>query len=326
MPVTRNDPALVYLKPSVAITGPTGPAFNSTGPTGATGPALDGMTGPHGVTGPIGATGPTGPSGTTGSTGFRGNTGPAGSGEETGPVGSDGEDGPPGPTGNTGPTGRTGSQGKPGGPTGVLGGTGPTGKGNYGGVPVAFFTDNETFLTNAPHYIGPASIASPWGFAEFGGSTIGLVPIYVPYARTFTQMVVELQQAYFPTVGIRLGIYNCGDDMHPTTVLYDSGLILPTAKGRMGASFSIPLEARPYYLAVSGNQGMNFRAVESDKMLPVLGWRKYAPAFSSNTWRGENTGALRYFTFSWSGVLPFPDLTSSPDISYYLAIPIVGIR
>lgn len=320
MTVTRNDPAPVYQLPTIAIDGPTGPVPNFTGPTGHQGPPFPyGDTGPQGVTGYVGATGPTGGSGTTGVTGARGNTGPAGNGDTTGFTGPSGDQGPDGPTGPTGMMGRTGPQGHPGGPSGVTGATGPTGTGNVGGIQAPFFVDNEAYLV--PDAM-PVQVGDAWAGSSLSANTIALMPVFVPFARTFTQIVCESTAAKFATVFMRLGIYNCNENMRPTTTVFESGQILPIIDGRMSANMSVALEAKPYFLAIAVSTASSFVALSTAKHLPVLGWRK-------------NTGAATWSTeipaLSFSGLLggwtinsPLPDLTaktlSASNFTYLIGI------
>jgi hypothetical protein len=222
MTVERNDSAAILQKPDVIIAGPTGPV-GATGPTGPQGDAS--LTGPTGAKGPTGVTsalGPTGPDRMTGPTGPRGATGPLDTEGGTGAQGFWGDWGPDGPTGPTGPTGRAGSKGPSSSPRGITGGMGPVGAGSVGGLSVPFFVDNETYLTMPMGRFGGGMIGASPGYTDIYASTVWLVPVFVPYRRVFTQIVVESGQSRVGDVGLRLGIYDCTEDMQPTVPIYDS--------------------------------------------------------------------------------------------------------
>jgi hypothetical protein len=323
MPVRSNHSAPISEIQPVTLTGPTGPQTGVTGPIGMMGLSVTGPAGPIGVSGPVGPPGATGLGGFTGPTGAFGATGPQGGSEGTGPTGDYGEWGPDGPEGNTGPLGRTGSAGRPGGPTGVSGATGPTGAGNIGGVEVPFFVDSETFLTASMLSCGPND--SPWGYASVSTGTIALLPVFVPFARHYTEMVCESQQALYPTIAMRLGIYDCGNDMHPTVPLFDSGQILPIGQGRMGAFFDLDLVAKPYWLAISITQSSNFRAFSNAKLFPVLGYQRYTVVFDpKQNWRFE-AGPIYFNGSGWNFNTALPDLTAKTLSSGGASI-ILGIR
>jgi len=304
MTITRDDPARVYQLPSIAITGATGPVSNITGSTGPTGArAPTGPTGVTGVQGEMGATGPTGASKATGVTGPRGATGPRGNSDTLGPTGYAGDQGLDGPTGNTGPMGRTGAQGRGGGPRGITGTTGLTGTGNVGGTIVPFFGDSEAFLVSP---MTPIAGSSSWGYGALASGAIALSPVFVPFARTYTQIVCESQSARLPSVRMRMGIYNCDENMQPTTVAFDSGAMTPIGAGRMSAVMSVALAAKPYYLALEVEFGHNFRALNSAQILPVLGWKRYPPA-TAEQW--STNIVARNYTGGASFSSPLPDLT-----------------
>ena len=308
MPVTANQPALIYQRYFSALIGPTGP-LGGTGPVGVAGATGIGPTGPKGYRGYYN-TGPTGPSGVTGFTGPLGWTGPQGFGSETGPQGDGGDwgiDGPTGDTGSIGPTGHLGPGGNA--PTGITGVSGSTGTGDYGGTDAPFFYDSEVFLTTPT--LGVANqTGSPWGFGSTNLFHITLVPVFVPFARTFTEIAVEVAQTYYPTIGIQLGIYDCGADMHPTLPLFDSGLIAPLGKGRMTAAFSLALQAKPYYLAISANQAVSIRTFSAAYVVPTLGMKRYSPIWGTNDWMFETVALDTTAGGSWGSPSPFPDLSA----------------
>jgi hypothetical protein len=321
MSVERNDPAAVHEKPEVIIPGSTGPV-GATGPTGAQGAAsVTGPTGPQGVTGLTGALGATGPGQSTGPTGPRGATGPLDTEGGTGATGPWGEWGPDGPTGPTGPTGRVGSQGAPGGPHGGTGAVGPTGMGNIGGLQVPFFGDPEVYLTT-PTIIFGAGNDVPWNYREFTAATIYLMPVFIPYARTYTEMVVESYEVRILDVGFKLGIYDCTEDMQPTVPLFGSSHQGPNGKGRMGVSFSLALSAKPYYLAFMCNYTERFRVFWGDEVAMSLGWRKYA---DNSKWQFEIV-ALQTSYFNYNYNLGFVDLTSKTDVKPGNSLLMIGIR
>lgn len=327
MPVKSKFPAPIYQKPVIAVTGTTGPQTGVIGPTGPFGPRLPiGPTGVTGPTGPLTRVGPTGVGGLTGPTGAVGATGPSGGGEGTGPEGYYGDDGLEGPTGSTGATGRTGPAGRPGGPRGITGGSGPTGTGSVVGMSVPFFADNETFLTPPTTEIGQG--AAPWSYSQVSANTIYLMPVLVPHARHFTQIVVDSYQAssVFSGIGLRLGIYDCGNDMHPTVPVFDSGLIIPVGQGRMGAVMAVDLQPKPYYLAMASNSATFWRVFGGDKLVPVLGWARYPPT-TGNIWKFENIALIYRNTGLWLPGSAFPNLTA---VSVGLAVNnnslMIGIR
>ena len=148
--------------------------------------------------------------------------------------------------------------------------------------------------------------------------------MYVPFARTFTSIVIESYQAVYPTDRMRLGVYDCDQNMHPTVPVFDSGNISPIGIGRIMASGSFALQAKPYYLALlTDTFGINFRGYAADQYLMTLGWRKYA---DNSAWMYDSPG----MTYSGGGYAPFPDLTlkTTPSLKLMDAggIPLIGIR
>jgi hypothetical protein len=313
-------PEPVLTRPVVVVGGHTGPAG---GPTGATGP--------QGITpGPTGVMGPTGPTGVfgTGPTGERGETGPTGPTGVTGPLGF-GPDGPPGPTGDTGPTGGLGPTGPKGatgvtgsatGPTGPAGPVGPLGGGSICGQQVPFFGDPSIYLT--------MPIMSNFPISSVSGppNRMSLVPIYIPYARLYTTMMLDMSPDN-PAARIRMGIYDCDGDMHPTVPLMDSGQIL-VIDGLNFISFNLVLSPKPYYIAYWANSSPSIAGILGRYIVQTLGFKAegsgYAQPMHHIAYLGKTFGP------------PFPDLTlddgytlqfvSQSGNTDVFAYPIIGIR
>jgi hypothetical protein len=303
-------PAPILARPVVVVGGPTGPFGGPTGPQGVTGPL--GMTGPVGALGPTGSVGFTGPAGSaatftgpTGSTGPAGSPGAAGTGA-TGPAGvasSTGATGPTGPLGLSGTVGPTGPAGGPTGPTGVTGLTGPTGPASGptgptgvdggGAVAVPFFADANVYL--AGEHLANLSNAS----LSVLSNTLLLRPIHIPRARTYTQICFEIIGTD-AAAAIRVGLYDCTTDMHPTVPLCDSGDLVQLLPGLMTFSFSLNLDAKPYYLAWISIGSFTARCWQGSQFLDTLGIRTTSGGFTSPV------GFLTYATVY--GALP--NLTS----------------
>jgi hypothetical protein len=314
MTVKHNDLAAITQKPVVVITGLTGPV-GATGPTGPQGPAaITGATGPTGERGPVGATGPTGLSIFTGPTGPQGETGPLDLQGGVGPTGWQGWYGDDGPTGSTGFTGRQGKIG----PTnrlgipGITGPAGVTGAGNYGGMSVPFFMNSEVFLM-PPYFSNRGNDTYYWGNAG-NPNTFSLYPIYVPYRRLFSLIAVQSQQALYPTIKFKVGIYDTDADMRPTVPIFESPPVFPIGPGRILVDCNVDLLQKPYYLAWAGNgYNMSFRFFH---VMQTLGLKKYP--FNSwfptdpGQWRG---GAESMFyqpaDFHWFFDMPFPNLSGA---------------
>jgi hypothetical protein len=313
MTVERNNPAAVLQKPEVIVSGPTG-SVGAIGPTGPMGPpSLTGATGPPGERGAYN-TGPTGSDGVTGPMGPRGETGPEGIGGLTGSTGWWGDWGDDGPTGPTGATGRQGAIGAGGGPRGVTGGLGPTGIGSYGGLQVPFFVDRETYLVTPQIQLASSGgygglRTTDWYYRALNSVTIYLVPVFVPYARKYTEMVIEPYQDR-AGINFKLGIYDCDlATMRPTVPIYDSDSLTPIYKGRMAVNFDLDLQAKPYYLAlVTDTWGVYFRTFGSNDVAMSLGWRKYA---DNSKWMFESVALSFNASFFnwWYFNTPLPDLT-----------------
>jgi hypothetical protein len=287
-------PEPIPARPVVVVGGHTGPAGGPAGPTGLPGiePGPTGNTGPTGPTGKFG-TGPTGPASDTGPTGPTGLTGPEGTGPE-GPTGPSGDVGWTGPMGDTGPTGPTGVTGPATGPTGPYGPVGPGGSGNICGQMVPFFVDPTMYLTmpvsnNFPLF----SVAGP-------PDRISLVPVYVPYARLYTALVAQVYQTN-PSILFRMGIYDCGPNMHPTVPLVDSGNLTPVA-GIMSVPFSVALSPKPYFLAFWSNGSPQMIGILGQYLVPTLG-------FDSDTFNFTTPVHHLYYTGKIYGGV-FPDLTA----------------
>jgi hypothetical protein len=313
MSILFKDPALITTRPIVVVRGSTGPV-GALGPTGLQGAgSVTGATGPRGITGPFG-TGPTGPNAETGPAGPRGATGPSDVSSSPGSTGWYGNWGDDGPTGITGSAGRTGPAGLAGGPKGVSGTTGPIGVGSYGGLTTPLFADSETYLT--PPYSRYVQVDA-LSYFQLASNTMALVPIYVPFARTFTEMVVDSFQGRAPGVFFRLAIYDCTANMHPTVALVQSGNIQVGGAGRIGFTFSYALAAKPYYLAFVQNTALvQFRCLTGNQIMPVLGMRKYV---DNSQWMFE-TCLLKYTSNSpfYNYSSGFIDLTSkvAPDLDF----------
>jgi len=306
--VRSNDRSLIVDKPVVVIEGATGLPGGPTGPDGPEGAAAaTGPTGYVGPTGPMGFTGPAGVGAITGPTGPLGETGPTGGGGFTGWEGYYGPPGDTGPTGVAGPTGRVGSTGSASAPTGGSGTTGTAGIGNVGGIQVPLFHAQEVYLTTP--LIETGSYPSNWEYQGLGALTVYLIPVFVPFARTYTEIAVDSYQAYiYYGERMRLGIYDCNTDMHPTVPIFDSGTISPIGKGRMTASFSLALQPKPYYLAVYADSGIALRCFSITTLNQTLGLVRFSPASFNVGWRTES------FALSWHEFYisfgPLPDLTA----------------
>lgn len=322
MTIKTTLPASLMERPDVFIPGATGDV-GATGPRGPRGlTSAPGPAGPTGVMGPPGDVGDTGPYQSVGVTGPQGATGLSNNEGGTGQWGDWGEWGPDGPTGDTGPTGRVGEDGPGISPVGITGPTGPTGMGSIGGLQVPFFGHSEVYLTAAALPIGhPANNTVSWAYREFNSSTIYLVPIFVPYARTFTEMVIDSYRAEYVTNGFKLGIYNCTPEMRPTNPIFDSNHIGPIGKGRMAVGCNVSLEAKPYYLALMVNSTQYYKCFASDEIAMVLGWRKYV---DNSQWMFESP-TFQTQTFYSNYNVGFVDL-STIQLYYLNAFIMIGIR
>jgi hypothetical protein len=311
------DPAEIMVKPVVVIGGPTGPV-GGLGPTGPEGAApVTGATGPYGSTGSMGITGPTGPDHFTGSTGPPGATGPL---EIDGPTGATGWWGLWGDQGFTGPTGSTGARGAigiPATPTGITGGIGPTGRGNYGGVSAPFFADPQVFLT-----IPFVKWTREKTYRQLSAGALYLTPVFLPFARHCTQIVVDSYQSVYPTVRLWLSIYDCDDNMHPTVPLFGSVAINSIPQGQVSAFCNLDLAARPYYLGFLLDTGEYFATIDTDMIPVLLGWRKYD---DNSRWMFEAQQLYYRGNFTYG---TFPTLTDVPQSDLVLSTSAVwiGIR
>ena len=287
-------PVRIEARPVAVISGHTGPSGGPTGPTGPQGSVS--ITGATGVTGPRGlmGTGPTGPGAFTGPTGALGATGPFGEGPQ-GPEGPQGFMGYTGPTGATGLQGERGATGPATGPTGPGGPIGPPGTGNVAGTSSPAFFNELTFLT-MPMPGNQGLVDEP-----ILKDTIILIPVYIPMPRLYTQMVVHCLTTN-PDGRFRMGIYACDNDMHPTTVVVDSGNLIPV-NGMMEISFSKTLAARPYYMAIWTGSTIYFRAYQGYGVPQTLGLR-----CNSGGWTNFIHNISYVSTFDEGD---FPDLTSN---------------
>lgn len=314
--MTQPDPILVRTRPVRVTRGTTGPAG---GPAGVTGPQGIAVTGPTGMTGPdgIAMTGPTGP-GITGPTGPVGATGPVGEG----PMGPPGEPGFMGFTGPEGPTGMVGPQGVTGpatGPTGPAGPNGPPGAGNICGLNVPVFYDPNTFL------IPPAVTNNPLIDVIHTPDLIALYPIFVPYGRVYTSMVIHCRTVN-SSGRFRMGIYDCTETMQPTVPIFDSGNLVPDFNGLISVPMNIALSPKPYYVALWTGSPIMFKGMQGYYTIQALGLR-----CNSGGW----TDFIHNITYDWAfdeGDLPILELAGGYHLnsasSYYVnvGIPILGIR
>ena len=100
---------------------------------------------------------------------------------------------------------------------------------------------------------------------------------------------------------IRVGLYDCTVDMHPTVPLCDSGDLVPLLPGLMTFTFSLNLDAKPYYLAwISTGSAFTARAWSGSGFLDTLG------IISNSSGFGASIGNLTY-TRAYG---PLPNLTS----------------
>jgi len=325
MPVKQHDPAPITLKPTVVlgITGALGPP-GLPGPEGSS--LAIGTTGPRGMTGPVGDFGATGSNAGTGPTGPRGATGPP-EVIELGPTGWWGDWGDEGPTGITGFAGRTGVPGNAGGPAGITGTVGPTGAGSYGGLQAPIFAASEVYLT--PTYLNRFNVdwTGKLEYYQVSNGVIILVPVFVPFPRSFTELVVDSYQERSFGVFFRMALYDCDVNMHPTVPLIQSPDIIPGGQGRIGFSFSsLALQAKPYYFAfLSNTYGVYYRAMASYQPAPVLGWRKYA---DNTQWMFEAV-QMKYSNFNYGYNQGFINLTAmtTPDLDFASgAVLLMGMR
>jgi hypothetical protein len=323
MSVRFKDDSLISGKPIVVVGGPTG----LLGPAGVAGPegppAVTGATGPTGEPGSMGLIGPTGRDMPTGPVGPRGETG-AQRFDDTGPTGPYGDDGPQGPTGSLGDTGITGPTGPRGGQTGPVSDlTGPTGASAIAVSQVPFFADPDVFLT-VPVLTHFEDGQRYWAMST---NMICLVPIFVPYARLFTQIAVENYTSYNYLARFRLGIYDCDQTMHPTVPLFSSESIappVPLTGGRYVVPMSTPLQPKPYFLAYWGSgTAMTLKAFESNQIPAVLGLQKRFFTADNNTFFQTHVGAL---SFGQTYGPPFPNLTSQTLTRGSSFLPMMGIR
>ena len=294
-------PTVIAAQPVVVVGGPTGAFGGPPGPTGPTGTVS--TTGPTGSTGPTGAfgTGPTGAPGSTGPTGIQGFTGPPGVGVQ-GPTGDQGFMGFTGPTGPTGNRGATGTPGPATGPTGPAGPVGPPGAGNIAGQQVPFFTDPTMFLTM------PISSNIPLSNDSTFANRISLIPVFVPYSRTYTSMAVQITVSDPSGSSLfKMAIYDCDQNMHPTVPLAECDDFIP-AIGLMTWLFSVTLSPKPYYMAFWCNAPIYVTAVPGGYVVPTLGIGSNSSGF---------TFPIHNLYYDGKSYGPsFPDLTH--DDSYTL--------
>lgn len=244
-------------------------------------------------------------------------TGPFGAGPEgpTGPQGFIGYTGATGPTGTVGPTGIVGPDT---GPTGPGGPVGPLGSGNICGMSTPYFTDTETFL------IMPVAANAPLGTTSVEPDKIILIPIYIPFARTYTQLAIQSYQDN-PAARFRLGIYDCDEEMHPLNPIVDSGNLAPTMDINT-ITFSQALSPKPYYLAIWCGSALTFRSYPGTYVIQSLGLR-----CTSAGWERLIHNLSYDVTFDEGD---FPDLTGNDDYTMNTAAtfsftegePIIGIR
>lgn len=245
------------------------------------------------MTGPFGA-GPEGPTGDQGSIGYTGDTGPTGT---IGPTGGDGS--------ATGPTG-------PGGPVG------PFGSGNICGMMTPYFADTDTYL------IMPVSPNAPTGSTTVSADTIILIPVFIPFARTYTKLAIQSMQAN-PAARYRLGIYDCDEEMHPLNPIVDSGNLAPTLDINT-VTFSQALSPKPYYLAIWCGSALTFKSYPGTYVIQALGLR-----CTSAGWERMLHNLSYSVTFDEGD---FPDLTGNDDYTMNTAAafsfsngePIIGLR
>jgi hypothetical protein len=290
-------PEPVKARPVVVVGGFTGPAGGPTGETGPQGiePGPTGATGPVGPTGLFG-TGPTGPASHTGPTGIPGATGPLGSGPD-GPEGPTGETGSTGDTGPTGPMGGLGATGPATGATGPAGPIGPLGGGNICGQQVPFFNDSTVYLTM------PIMSNFPVQWVTGAAHRLVLVPVYVPYSRIYTMMMIDTANS---SAKIRMGIYDCNSDMHPTVPLVDSGHLSPPG-GPLSFAFSVALSPKPYYLAYWTDESVSVAGLLGRWIVQTLGFK------TEGSWFAQPMHHLAYDKVYGP---PLPDLTA--DETYVL--------
>jgi hypothetical protein len=300
MALQSKDPAAVMERPSLTFTGPTGPV-GATGPLGYLGNTGPETIGPEGPTGIVGVTGPTGRGAFTGPTGPRGLSGPGGTGP-TGSRGPQGFQGDPGPTGVAGFQGAVGSIGKSISPTGAAGPIGPAGQGSIIGVQVPFFVDPEVYLTTPMFY--PINPEFALLYTALAPATIFLYPIFVPYPRTYTSMVVEAESTS-STAKFCLGIYDCTEFMQPTVSVCSSGELTPAGPNSQAFSFSVALDQKPYFLAYWGEVSIKFRTFSRSYAVHALGVK----ADAALGWASVPLiGRLQHIR-AFGGV--FPDLTGA---------------
>jgi hypothetical protein len=301
--MASQAPVSISTRPVVVIGGPTGPAGGPTGPTGPEGTATTtGPTGAIGPTGPIG-TGPTGGGSYTGPTGPVGETGPLGEGP-MGPTGEQGSMGYTGPTGMTGERGQTGATGSATGATGPAGPAGPYGGGSVCGQQVPFFSDPLTYLTT------PVVGSVPLQSVLIAPHIINLVPVYIPYAREYNSMAIQLTSAD-STAMLRMGIYDCNQDMHPTVPLVDSDDLVPSAVGIFQFVFSVALSPKPYYLAFWCNKQLQINCFPGKYVIPTLGMKTDSSGYKFHI------HSLLYPNKTYGTGLP--DLTSDDGYTLQLA-------
>jgi hypothetical protein len=223
-----------------------------------------------------------------------------------------------GPTGPTGVIGLTGPPGSATGPTGFAGPVGPLGSGNIAGMSVPFFTDATTYL------IQPTAPNIPTGTTTIPAHYLLLTPFFIPYGRTYTQMVIQSYQAD-PASRFRMGIYDCTQDMHPTSVLFDSGNLAPTMD-MMTLAMSVALSPKPYFIAIWCGGPLTFKAFPGDYLVQALGLR-----CTSTGWERFIHDLSYNMTFDEGNL---PDLTSNTGwsansaatFSFTNGSPIIGIR
>jgi hypothetical protein len=157
-----------------------------------------------------------------------------------------------------------------------------------------FFADPNVYLA-AESVDGLTSTSS-----TISSNVLLLRPIRVPKARTFTQICFEITSPGLSGALVRVGLYDCDDNMHPLAPLFDSGDLVPSISGLVTVSCSLNLVAKPYYLAWISSGSFGARTWSGAQCINALGVMTNSSGF---------VGPIGYLTYSKPyGALP--DLTS----------------
>lgn len=141
------------------------------------------------------------------------------------------------------------------------------------------------------------------------------VPFFTPVARTITKIAIHVT-TLGTSASARLGIYQDGGAVYPTTLISDCGTVVMTSTGLKGITgLSINLSANTlYWLALVCNVVATISAITAGTGWQLLGYSTALNAVAGGYW---------YATFTYA-TLPNPFSTTSPVVAA-VAIPKIAI-